>query len=109
MLSATPVVGMQHSFEVPEKPVAGASLSGDLTSVNPRSSTSSPIEHQAAGDEFHARVPTLQRRNHGDKIFHAPLVSSAKLAQQSRERLLHAGDHDGAEQRASGYRGRRRY
>src|SRR6516162_5501536 len=37
------------------------------------------------------------------------LVSSAKLAQQSRERLLHAGDHDGAEQRASGCRGRRRY
>src|SRR5262252_6137437 len=37
------------------------------------------------------------------------LVSSAKLAQQSCERLLHAGDHDGAEQRACGYPRLRRY
>src|SRR5262245_2475006 len=37
------------------------------------------------------------------------LVSSGKLFQQSRERLLHAGGNDGAVQRARGYRGRRRY
>src|SRR5262249_61270990 len=37
------------------------------------------------------------------------LVSSAKLAQQSCERLLHADDHDGAEQRACGYPRLRRY
>src|SRR6516162_8591456 len=35
----------------PKNRWAGASLSGDLTSVNPRSSTSSPPERQAAGDE----------------------------------------------------------
>src|SRR5262245_41421626 len=35
------------------------------------------------------------------------LVSSAQPAQQSRERLLHAGDNDGAQQRTCGYRGRR--
>src|SRR6516164_148892 len=37
------------------------------------------------------------------------LVSSAKLAQQSCERLLHVGDNDGAEQRACGYPRLRRY
>src|SRR5262249_62235291 len=37
------------------------------------------------------------------------LVSSPKLAQQPRDRLLHAGAQDAAERRAWRYRRRRRY